>query len=127
MTDFLADDVDESLHDFIRTNVLTAVLNFNQRFTAFKKEIMFGENNPMEIEYLEFAMRGAAHIHGTLWLDLNKLDPENRNEQTVDENIEEEADELIDTSKYKFPGIKKIFNKIRRNEDYISFSPVLLS
>ena len=34
---FLEEDVDESLHELIRTNVLTAVLNFNQRFPAFKK------------------------------------------------------------------------------------------
>ena len=31
---FLEKDIDESLHELIRTNVLTAVLNFNHRFTA---------------------------------------------------------------------------------------------
>ena len=39
LNDFLKDDVDENLHEMIRTNVLTAVLNFNERFNAFKKEI----------------------------------------------------------------------------------------
>ena len=48
LADFLKEDIDETLHELIRTNVLTAVLNFNQRFTAFKKEVMFGANNPME-------------------------------------------------------------------------------
>ena len=106
LADYLRDDVDETLHELIRTNVLTAVLNFNQRFTAFKKEVMFGANNPMNIEYfsskIEFQMRGAGHIHGTIWCDLDKLD--NEDEQDTNKNRE-----------YCFPGIKKIFGKIRGN------------
>ena len=105
LQEYLSDDVDETLHELIRTNVLTAVMNFNQRFTAFKNEIMFGANNPMAIEYfsskVEFQMRGAGHIHGVLWCDLNKFDNENGEEP--------------DNEGYKFPGIKKIFAKIRRN------------
>ena len=96
LAEYLKDDVDESLHELIRTNVLTAVMNFNQRFAALKKEIIFGANNPMEIEFfsskLEFAMRGAGHFHG------------------------DEPDEVNPSSKCRFPGIKKIFMKIRRNQ-----------
>ena len=44
---------------------------------------MFGANNPMEVKYfsskLEFQRRGAGHIHGTLWLDLDKLDSQEGN------------------------------------------------
>ena len=113
LADFLANDVDETLHELIRTNVLTAVLNFNQRFTAFKKEIMFGANNPMQIEYfsskLEFAIRGAAHIHGVLWLELNKLDTENEIDIEISEQIDQAVHEEPEKSKYQFPGIKKIF------------------
>ena len=58
----------------------------------------------MEVQYfsskIEFAMRGAGHIHGVIWLNLYKLDSE-----------EEET-----RGKFRFPGIKKIFAKIRRNE-----------
>ena len=112
LEEFLRDDIDESLHELIRTNVLTAVLNFNQRFTAFRKEIMFGDNNPMKVIYfsskLEFQMRGAGHIHGTLWLDLNKLDHE--------EKIDAETDDELEISMYRFTGIKEIFRKIRRNQ-----------
>ena len=50
LAEYLKDDVDESLHELIRTNVLTAAMNFNQRFAALKKEIIFGANNPMEIQ-----------------------------------------------------------------------------
>ena len=121
LADFLKEDIDETLHELIRTNVLTAVLNFNQRFTAFKKEVMFGANNPMEIEYfsskLEFQMRGAGHIHGTLWLDLNKFDisdGDNRKDKT---KIDVASNEQNTKNRYKFPGIKKIFSKIRKNEN----------
>ena len=48
-------------------------------------------------------MRGAGHIHGTILCDLDKLD--NKDELDRDKNKE-----------YCFPGIKRIFGKIRKNE-----------
>ena len=70
MSLFLEEDVNESLHEMIRTNVLTAARNFHHRVESFRKEIMMGANNPMKIKYIsyrvEFQGRGAAHIHGTL-------------------------------------------------------------
>ena len=37
-----------------------------------------GNNNPMKIKYIsyrvEFQARGAAHIHGILWLDMKKIE-----------------------------------------------------
>ena len=62
----------------IRTNVLTATRNFQHRVDAFRKEVMMGKNNPMKIKHIsyrvEFQGRGAAHIHGTLWLDLKEIE-----------------------------------------------------
>ena len=58
----------------------------------------------MEVEYfsskIEFAMRGAGHVHGVIWCNLDKLD----------------SDENVMDGKYRFPGIKKVFAKIRGNE-----------
>ena len=75
---FLSEDVDESLHEMIRTNVLTATRNFNHRVEAFKYKILNGKNNPMKVKHLsyrvEFQGRGAAHIHGTLWLDIKEIE-----------------------------------------------------
>ena len=69
--DFLEKNVDESLHEFIRTNVFMATRNFVHRLKSFRKEIMLGHNNPMSIENwcdkMEFQGRGAAHIHGVAW------------------------------------------------------------
>ena len=47
---FLEENVDESLHEYIRTNVFIATRTFVQRLKAFRKEIMLGHNSPMAIE-----------------------------------------------------------------------------
>ena len=78
LKDFLAEDVDESLHEFIRNNVLVATRYFSHRVRVFIREVMLGNNNPMNVNYhtekTEFQDRGAGHIHGTLWLKLNKIE-----------------------------------------------------
>ena len=78
LQDFLSEDIDESLHEMIRTNVLTATRNFHHRVEAFRKEILYGKNNPMKIKHIsyrvEFQGRGAAHIHGTIWLDIKEIE-----------------------------------------------------
>ena len=75
---FLIEDVNESLHEMIRTNVLTATRNFHHRVEAFKREILNGKNNPMKVKYIsyrvEFQGRGGAHIHGTLWLNIKEIE-----------------------------------------------------
>ena len=62
---FLNEDVDESLHKFIRNNVLLATCFFSHRVRAFIREVMMGENNPMNINYhtykVELQDRGRAH------------------------------------------------------------------
>ena len=91
--DFLIEDVDDSLHELIRTNVLTATRNVQHRVNAFRNEVLTGENNPMNIKHIsyrvEFQGRGAAHFHGTLWLDLKrieKLQPFTRIEKDTGKN-----------------------------------------
>ena len=78
MKEFLEQDVDESLHELIRSNVLTATRNFQHRVDAFRNEIIMGKNNPMKVKHIsyrvEFQGRGAAHIHGTLWLDIKEIE-----------------------------------------------------
>ena len=70
-------EINESKHEFIRKNILTATLNFNNRVQEFIKTIIMNNYGDMCVEYynyrVEFQMRGAGHIHGTLWLDWVKL------------------------------------------------------
>ena len=63
----------ESKHQFIKKNLLNATLTFHQRVKMFIKHIIMSKGNPMSIKYnsykVEFALRGAGHIHGVLWVD----------------------------------------------------------
>ena len=52
MKNFIKEDVQESLHELVRGNVITAARYY----------------------HVEFQDRGAGHIHGTLWLNLKKIE-----------------------------------------------------
>ena len=54
LTKFLEEDVDESLHEMIRTNVLTATRNFQHRVEAFRTEIIMGDNSPMKVKHISY-------------------------------------------------------------------------
>ena len=51
---------------------------FNQRVKAFIKEIVMAKDSPMcvyKYSYkTEFQNRGAAHVHGVLWVNMRKLE-----------------------------------------------------
>ena len=68
----------ENKTELFRNNVLSLTRNFDQRVRAFIKNIVCGPNSPMHVQYytfrVEFQVRGAAHVHGALWLDLQALD-----------------------------------------------------
>ena len=78
LSQYLKEDVDSSMHEMIRTNVLTATRNYSHRVRAFMRDIVRDKNNPMCVQYfttkVEFQGRGAAHNHGTFWVDMNKLE-----------------------------------------------------
>ena len=67
---FIEEDVEESLHELIRGNVLTATRYFQQRVKHFIDKVAMGKNNPMHVKNytykVEFQDRGAGHIQGTL-------------------------------------------------------------
>ena len=68
----------ESKHEFIKSNLLNATLTFQYRVQMFVKHIIMSKSSPMKIKYnsykVEFALRGAGHIHGVLWVDWENLD-----------------------------------------------------
>ena len=87
---YLRDHVDENLHAMMKRNVLLATRNFQHRVETFRKEVIFGQNNPMKVRHIsyrvEFQGRGAAHIHGVLWLDLDELKVEGVNKYELKES-----------------------------------------
>ena len=104
LEEFLSSEMEDSLHEIIRTNVLTATRNFHNRLVAFRNEIIMGLNNPMKVKYIsyriEFQARGAAHAHGTLWLDLKDI---------------EKHELFADLTKDK-QNLTEAFQKLRHNE-----------
>ena len=66
-----------SKHEYIRKNLLNATLTFYHRIKMFVKHIILSKGSPMAIEYysykVEFALRGAAHVHGVLWIDWKRV------------------------------------------------------
>lgn len=77
LTEYLT-GIDESFHELLRKNVVTATRIFKHRFTTFLHEVVLNKCNPMHVEHysykVEFQGRGAAHYHGVLWLDLHNLE-----------------------------------------------------
>ena len=78
LEDFMKEDIDESQHELIRCNVVTATRYFDHRVKTFLRDIVMSSSNPMSVRYftykVEFQARGAGHVHGTLWLDLQHLE-----------------------------------------------------
>ena len=116
--EYIKDEVDESLHECIRGNVLLATRYFNHRVKAFMKNIAMGGGNPMYVDKFsykaEFQARGAAHVHGTLWVkthlieELRKVDDGNL--LTKQKYVNEELDQPYTQP---FKGITKAFEKFR--------------
>ena len=76
--ELLKSEVDDSIHECIRGNVLLATRFFNHRVKQFMNEIAMGGGNPISVyKYpykVEFQDRGAGHVHGTLWVNLHTID-----------------------------------------------------
>ena len=117
MEDFLKEDANESLHEFIRLNVFTATRNFMRRVNSFKKHILLGINNPMNIRRFswkcEFQARGAGHIHGVGWVDLKKASQKLEFYQKSDSDCEGEMGG--DNNEEDKTVLEKAFQALREN------------
>ena len=74
-----------------------------------------GANNPMNVKYytykVEFQDRGAGHIHGTLWLDMDKIEDLVKD----DDGTLRQRNKAQGEEKSCFKGLKKAFKKLRNN------------
>ena len=117
LREYLKNEIDESLHEMIRTNVLNATRNFQHRVLAFLREIVFGENNPMKVKHLsykiEFQRRGARHIHGVLWSNLSSFEKPKSSTCRTDPK-DQTTSRREDTREFKYLTIA--FKKMRENK-----------
>ena len=93
--------------------------------------IVLGENNPMLVEYytykVEFQDRGAGHVHGTLWLKLERMERLIRNDtgdlilRDVDDDAKVkkplEDEDQAKNIKRPFKGISSALKKLKNNEE----------
>ena len=115
LDDILKSEVGKTHHELIRGNVIIATRYFQHRVKSFLNKIVLNNKNPLSVKHysyrVEFQERGAGHIHGTLWLDMNKLEnlviSENGCLKLKDEKCAKES---------PFKGIKVAFNKLKLRE-----------
>ena len=82
LDEFLQPNV--SKYDWIKDNLLNATLTFNQRVRMFMKHIVMIKGSPVGIQNysykIYFALKGAAHMHGVLWLDWKNINALEKND-----------------------------------------------
>ena len=118
LDEFLDDEVDESLHELIRCNVVTATRYFDHRVKCFLRDIVMDPDNPMSVRYftykVEFQARGAGHVHGTLWLDLHQLEKlVRRNGRLVKADVDNHSEVT------PLKGLSRAF-KVLKNDEVLS-------
>ena len=135
----------QAKHEMIRQNVLSQTLTFDHRVKEFIKTIMMNKQSPFSVKYysyrVEFQLRGAAHIHGTIWVDFEKyfeieIEKESNGELTYkqlkktkskdtkklkeitkeNKEIELNNERLKNQVNEKVNNMNKIFDKLRNEE-----------
>ena len=116
---FIKEDIEESLHELVRGNVLTATRYFEHRIKQFINRIVMGKNNHMYVKYytykVEFQDRGAGHVHGTLWLGLKKIENLMRDCSNSKLRLKTKEEERDTECKGWMYGLTKAFKKLRHN------------
>ena len=112
---FEHNNIQINIHDEMRKNVLTLTRHFDHRVKMFMKNIVMGDNNPMNVQYfnyrIEFQARGAGHTHGVLWLDLEAVERDLEGNKIYHIN-----NQGISVPKLIFPGVKEAMTKIKNDE-----------
>ena len=52
--EYLKNHIEEKQHEMMRRNVLLATRNFQHRVETFRKEVIFGRNNPMQVRHISY-------------------------------------------------------------------------
>ena len=118
--DFIKEELDESLHECIRGNVLIATRYFNHKVKSFMKNIALGNGNPMNVDRYcyktEFQSRGAAHVHGTMWVKLHKIEKIRRSKDRKTPKDKNTANSVPQVESQPFLGIRAAFLKLRNGK-----------
>ena len=115
LDEFLEKHVEESLHELIRGNVVLSTRYFHHRVKMFIKTVVMGKNKSMNVQFytfkVEFQERGAGHIHGTIWLNLENLE----NLVRINGKLSNPSGHSEESNR-PLKGIKKVFEKLKNNQ-----------
>ena len=108
----------QSKHEIIRENVLSQTLTFNHRVQEFIKQIMMNKDSPFSVKYysyrVEFQLRGAAHCHGTIWVDFEKYFEKVIEEDSNGERKYQDMKKTRSTNPQKKEDVRKENEKINK-------------
>ena len=111
LEEFLENELPESRHELLRGSVLSATRYFNERVRKFISKVVMDKKSSLPVKYytykVEFQQRGAPHIHGVLWLDLDKLEQMNGDLKITDDPGDSKP----------FPSLKSAFQKLKSDEE----------
>ena len=109
-------DLEKSLHEILRGNVVSATRYFNHRVKMFINTILLSKSNPMCIQFysyrVEFQERGPGHIHGVLWCNLSKME-----RLVLEEGKLKIQDNQDEDSECPLEGLSAVFQKLRTDEE----------
>ena len=92
--------------------MVAATRYFQSRVSHFISKILRQKSNPLSVQYysykVEFQERGAPHIHGVLWLDMNELENLSR--------IDGQLTKIEDGDEKPLLNLSKTFTKLRKSE-----------
>ena len=98
-----------------RGNVVMATRYFHQRVKLFINKIVMARSNPLSVKYysykVEFQARGAAHIHGILWLNMFRLEKLILKNGQLSHPSSDHVNQ--DQSTLPLKGIAETFHKLR--------------
>ena len=118
--DFIEKDLEKSLHEILRGNVVSATRYFHHRVKTFINTIVLAKSNPMCVQFysyrVEFQERGPGHIHGVLWCNLMKMERLvlKEGKLKIQDNAHEDEDE---DEECPLEGLSAVFMKLRTDEE----------
>lgn len=109
-------DIRIDIEEEMRKSVLMLTRNFAHRVKMFFQHFVMHSSNPMHVNFynykVEFQMRGAPHIHGVLWLDLQAVERDELGHIITDTDVNGET-----TARLVFPGVNDIMMKIKHEQE----------
>jgi hypothetical protein len=120
LEEFMKQEQNKTKFEYVRSNVRDATINFNTRVQEFIKTTVTNKHTKMPVKYynyrVEFQRRGAGHIHGTLWLDLELSKIVMNNSPEEREAMDVNDKDVLETGEYDGKRLQKVLERVKNEE-----------